>query len=382
MRVWVVVRGFTRGGAERQAAISAAELARRGHEVEVVTFHGGDCYAEILRSAPEPIPVHTLARGGRRTRIPLGFLRLLRQRHPDVVLSYLAGPNLVSLLGHLVHPRPLLVWGIRSTTLRSGDETRLGQVVGRLEPWLSRLADHGAANSDAGRRDAMRRGLRLPMTVVPNGIDTAVWRPRPELRSRTRRGLGVDADRLVILRVGRVHPMKDLPTLFRALDLLRVEAEQFATALVVVAGAGDPDYVASLRSLLVDLKLTEHVRWLGDVDDIAGLYVAADVVVSSSSYGEGFPNVIGEAMASGVPCVGTDVGDTALLIVDPRRVVPTEDPAALAEALRACVELSPGELAALGTASRRRILEDFSVDGLGSRLDEFIRARNRSGRPT
>ena len=365
-----MVRAFTRGGAERQAAVTAAELARRGHSVEVITFHGGASYADILADAPEALPVFRLGDGGRRT-LPVAFWRTLRVSSPDVVLSYLAGPNLLALLGRCVRPRPLVVWGIRSTTLRGADETRLGQVVARVEPWLSRLADRAISNSEAGRIDAVDRGLRLPIQVVPNGIDTDRWRPEPRRRAPARAELGVLDERSVVLWVGRVHPMKDLPTLLRAMASI-VSAGPGDRPLLVVAGDGERAYVRSVQELAGTLRLAVDVRWLGDMDDLGGVYAAADVLVSSSAYGEGFSNVIGEAMACGLPCIGTDVGDTARLLGDATRVVPPGDHTALAESVTQFFALSDLERAAIGRDTRHRIVEDFSVNRLGERLEAML----------
>ncbi len=368
MKIAVVVRAFTRGGAERQAAVTAAELARRGHDVEVLAFHPGSAYAEVLADAPAPVPVHVL--GGGRAGTPIALLGHLVRRRPDVLLAYLAGPNLASLVGRLPGTgRPLVVWGIRSTTLRGADETRLGRAVGRLEPWGSRAAHLAVANSTAGRDDAVARGFRVPIAVVPNGIDVDRWAPRPDLRAEGRAQLGAGEDELVLVRVGRVHPMKDLPTMLRAVAAARTPA------LLAVVGSGDPDYERSMQALADELGVAARVRWLGDVDEPERWYAAADVAVSSSAYGEGFPNVIGEALASGVPCIGTDVGDTAWLIGDAGTVVPAEDAPALAAAIDELAALGPERRAELGRRGRRRVVDDFSVPALGDRLESLLAAR-------
>ena len=94
------------------------------------------------------------------------------------------------------------------------------------------------------------------------------------------------------------------------------------------------------------------------------VYAALDLLASSSAFGEGFSNVIGEAMAAGVPCTATDVGDSGRIVGDAGRVVPPNDPAALAGALGELLDLSPETRAALGERARRRIEEQFSVEAL------------------
>jgi glycosyltransferase involved in cell wall biosynthesis len=99
---------------------------------------------------------------------------------------------------------------------------------------------------------------------------------------------------------------------------------------------------------------------------------ALDVLVSASAYGEGFPNVIGEAMASGVPCVATDVGDSAVVIGDTGRIVPPKDPAALAAAIEAMLDLPQEELHELGRRARARIEAEFSIGNCLGRYSELF----------
>ena len=94
---------------------------------------------------------------------------------------------------------------------------------------------------------------------------------------------------------------------------------------------------------------------------------ALDLATLSSSFGEGFPNVIGEAMACGVPCVSTDVGDTARIINDASRIVPRGDASALAAAWSATLALPRDVAAAKNTAGRERIVEAFSVEAMVAR---------------
>lgn len=369
MRICILLRSFTLGGSEHQAAITAAELTRRGHDVDVVVLHDGDAYADVLAGAgitPFVLP------GGRAT-LPGHWVRRLWRQRPDVVLSYLAGPNLLAVAARLVRNRPLIVWGVRSTTLRLADETRLGGTVYRLEPRFTRWADVVVANSQQARRDAIARGLRNPhFEVVPNGVDCDRGPdrggPGPDRRAVCRAELGLPATGPVIGRVGRVHPMKDLPTLFRA--VARLPAPTRPT--IAVVGDGDPDYVGEMRGLARALGMADNVRWLGERSDLRRLYPALDLVVSSSAYGEGFPNVVAEAMAAGIVCVGTDVGDTATLIDDDRRVVPPEDAEALSTAVQRVLDLDDHTRRALGAAGQARVCDRFGIDALGRRLESIL----------
>ena len=101
------------------------------------------------------------------------------------------------------------------------------------------------------------------------------------------------------------------------------------------------------------------------------MYKAADIACSSSAWGEGFSNAIGEAMASGLPCVVTDVGDSAIIVGDTGRVVPPRDPDALAAALSSLLST---DRVALGSAARRRIENNYSLGAVVSQYENFYRS--------
>jgi glycosyltransferase involved in cell wall biosynthesis len=104
------------------------------------------------------------------------------------------------------------------------------------------------------------------------------------------------------------------------------------------------------------------------------LTAALDVACSASAYGEGFPNVLGEAMACGVPCVTTDVGDAAAIVGETGWVVPPRDPRALAAMLGAALALSPAARGRRGAAARDRVARQFSQDAFIGRYAALYRA--------
>jgi len=136
-------------------------------------------------------------------------------------------------------------------------------------------------------------------------------------------------------------------------------------------GDGPDSYKSKLRALAEELRLTEKLIWAGFRDDLAAVYNALDLL-TSSSYGEGFPNVVAEAMACGIPCVVTDVGDSACIVGDTGLVVPPKDPEALSNGWKEILALSQLDREARGKASRARIVEEFSVNQLVERTQTVL----------
>jgi glycosyltransferase involved in cell wall biosynthesis len=160
--------------------------------------------------------------------------------------------------------------------------------------------------------------------------------------------------------------MKDHESFLRAaarVAALRPEAR------FLCIGEGSEGYRQALVRLAAGLGIADRVIWTGRCTDPAAALAGLDICCSSSSFGEGFSNAIGEAMACGLPCVVTDVGDSALLVGATGTVVPRRQPEALAEALLAEVgRLGEGR----GGRARARIVENFSVDRMVERTLSLV----------
>lgn len=365
MKIAIVVRSLGLGGAEYQAALTGVELGRRGHDVQVVTFHQESHFADLVINGAAQFRSLNVPTA----RVPTALVEALRQWRPEVVYSYLAGPNLLTLAARPFVGHPSVVWGIRSTGFRLEDETRLGSAVYRLEPRCSRTVDLVISNSSSGRDAAVRRGFRPGrLAVVPNGIVIPDVAPAGiEDRLRARAALGLDSAGLVIGRIGRVHPVKDLPTLLRAVAQL---PEHDPPVTLVVVGSDESDYADALRRRWGDRGGWAELRWVGARRDVGDLLAAFDITVSSS-YSEAFPNVVAESMAHAVPVIGTDVGDTALLIGDPDLVVPPEAPGALADLLHKLLSASEADRRRIGSLQRDVVL-GYSVETMGATTERLL----------
>lgn len=370
MRLVILNRSLNYGGAERQLVALARGLHRRGHRVVVAVFYAGGPLESDLHEAG--VPVEILDKRGRWDVV--GFLlRLggfLRRERPDVLHGALPLPNVLAVL-----LRPLfggkVVWAVAGADL---DPTRydwLFRVVDRTERRLSRFADLIVSNSEAGRDDAVADGFPAErVAVIPNGIDTDRFRPDPAARRRVRAELGVAEGEALVGVVGRLDPQKDHPTFLRAAARLAAERE---AARFVCVGTGPDGYAAELRALADDLGVTPRLTWAGARADMPAVFNALDVAVLPSAYGEGIANVLGEAMACGVPCVATDVGDSAWVVGDPGAVVPPRDPDALAAGIgRVLDRVRDGEVDPEGV--RGRVVEHLSLERFLDRTEQALRS--------
>jgi glycosyltransferase involved in cell wall biosynthesis len=203
------------------------------------------------------------------------------------------------------------------------------------------------------------------MVVIPNGYDTRRAVPQLSLRAE----LGVPTDARVVGRIARWHPWKDHPRFLEAVGPLM---HQDPALHVLLVGEGLDSGNAALARHLLPLP-RERVHLLGRRDDMDAVYGTLDLLCSSSSAGEGFPNVVAEAMLSGVPVVTTDVGESARIVGNTGAVVPPADATQLREALARLLAVPANVRTELGAAARRSVQERYSVERMVMAYDDLHR---------
>jgi glycosyltransferase involved in cell wall biosynthesis len=139
----------------------------------------------------------------------------------------------------------------------------------------------------------------------------------------------------------------------------------------LLAGRGVSNEQPELTKMIQEYQLQDHVFLLGERHDTPRLMLALDVACSASAWGEGFSNAIGEAMACGVPCVVTDVGDSSFIVGATGISTPPANPAGLAQGIIRLIEAGPERRQQLGLAARRRIENDFSISSVARRYQEL-----------
>ncbi len=348
----------------------AKGLARRGHTVAVAVFFGGGAYEAELSGAG--VRVIHLNKKSRWDVLPFlsRLARLLREERPVILHSYLAVPNILATVLRPLVPATRIIWGVRASNMDLSRYDWLARLAYALERYLARFANRIIANSYAGKCHAVAKGFpEDKIVVIPNGIDTEYFKFEAEGRRLVRSAWGVTEHEILVGLVGRLDPMKDHSIFLAAAGRI---AQVHRDIRFVCVGGGPADYTEKLKQQAAGLGLTSRLIWAGARDNMPAVYSALDIATSPSSYGEGFSNTIAEAMACGVPCVVTNVGDSALIVGEAGSVVAPGDSFALAAAIQHLVELASDERRALGEACRVRIVYEFGVDRLIQRTEQTL----------
>ena len=298
--------------------------------------------------------------------VPLGITRLarmLREDRTDLVQTWMYHADLVGGLAAKLAGGIPTVWNIRHGKLDAGDHKRTTILTAQACARLSRtLPTQIVSCSRAAVKLHADRGYdRDRMLVIPNGFDVNAFRPDPEARRAVRQELGLPDDAFLIGYVARFDLQKDFQNFFQAAARLQHENPK---AHFVLCGDSMTSGNTLLMSWLEDQELRSRCHFLGRREDMPRLQASFDIATLTSRSGEGFPNVLGEAMACGVPCVTTDVGDAAWIVGDTGRIVPPGNPKALDAAWASVMHLAPEERDALGRAARNRIQERFALHAI------------------
>jgi glycosyltransferase involved in cell wall biosynthesis len=362
IRITHVIDGLSVGGAEVMLANLLRRLDPAAIRSEVISLTDIGPVGRTIEGLGIPVralglrPTPAGALGG--ARLPLW----VRRSRPDIVQTWLYQADLLGgLSARVASRRAPVIWGVHRSDLDpTWTKPRLARVA-RLCALASRRVPTRivCCSEDAARRHIALGYASDLMAIIPNGFDISAYAPDEQARASVRAELGVAPDVLLVGMVARFDPQKDHANVLRAaIELARTHPD----AHVVLCGAGVDRTNADFTRLVDELPGPERLHLLGLRRDIPRIDAALDVAVLSSRGGEAFPLAIGEAMASGVPCVVTDVGDAASLVGDTGTVVTSRDHVALADAIRALLDLAPEERRALGRAARARVEQHFELD--------------------
>lgn len=358
MRVLHVITGLQVGGAELMLERLVSRRALVAAEPEVASLTTLGPVGERLRAAG--VPVHVLgSTRGPEPRLLLRLVRLLRERRPAVVQSWMYHADLVAGLAGRLTGTPV-VWGLHNGDPDPATTPARTRWVVRACALASRFLPRRIV-SCSQRALEIHRGLGYDATkfvVIYNGFDTTRFAPNGAARVEVRRELGLPSEALLVGMVGRFHPQKDHRTFIEAARLL---CAGHPTLRFILCGNGLDATNAQLVSWLDSAGVRGRFLLLGRREDVPRLTAAFDVAASSSS-SEAFPSVLVEAMACGVPCVTTDVGDATLILGGYGEVVPPRDPARLAAAIDRTLNLPAEERSRRGADGRLHVVTRFGLD--------------------
>ena len=357
-----VIRSLGSGGAEMMLCNLVEQMKNSSWRTVVVSVIGGNASWQLERVRQAADALYTLdERPALRLRHVKKLRAIIRQERPDVVQTWIHRMDLAGGMVARAAGCRRVVWGLHSLGMLGSPGENATKV--NIYRWMLRMASRFVPRlivscSNAGIRTHEEAGYpRRRMVWIPNGISTERFSPDPAGGLVVRRELGIPDTAPLIGFIGRFHPVKGLPVFLRAALLLQKEDPD---AHFLLCGGTEeelePDAVAALHAMPRPEQV--HLIPYGGVPQ---RFYPALTLFSMSSSSEALPMVLLEAMATGIPCVATDVGDCAEVIGGLGRVVPPGNEQALAAAWKEMLQLPVEARADLARRVRERVVENFSV---------------------
>jgi glycosyltransferase involved in cell wall biosynthesis len=258
-----------------------------------------------------------------------------------------------------------VAWNIRHSVHDLSQEKWGTRNVIRLGARASATASRIIYNSETAAAQHERLGYRCQgRVVVPNGFDVQRFAPNPSARRRLRDSMGILDNELLLGVVGRSHPMKNHVGWVRAFARLVRNNESLHCLMM---GAGLDEARGPVAQAVREAELSHRVHFRPTTDSPEVIYPAMDLLVLPSAFGEGVSNVVGEAMACGVPAAVTDVGDSPVLVGETGFLIKGTQPEELAAGVEPVIQRGQGVLADLGGRARQRVIDHYSLEAIGKR---------------
>lgn len=370
MRIAFVITGLSTGGAELMLHKLLQHLDRKRFEPHVISLTNLGEVGPRIEALGIPVIALGMRRGVPNPFKVLLLARRLRQLQPDLVSTWMYHADLLGGLAARLAGCNKVVWGLRNSDLSWAFSSRSTFMVAKACAWLSKGLPKRILTCSVRAR-AVHIGLGYQadkIHVIPNGFDLTAFQPSESAHHSLRAELCLPHDTPLVGLVARYDPQKNHAGFLVAaahVHALRPDVH------FVLAGTGvDVDNLALCAAVSAH-KLQGHVHLLGRRDDVPRLMAAIDVLACPSSFGEAFPNVVGEAMACGVPCVVTDVGDCSDIVGDTGRVVHVGDMHGFATEVLHVLHLPMVEKTTLGRRARTRVQENYEIGRVTKRYQAF-----------
>ena len=353
MKIIHIITGLSIGGAE-QALYNLLKggLAERFDNCVISLRDKGPMGLKISLLGVPVIALNMHAK-----KLPLAglvkLIRIIREFSPDLIQGWMYHGNLIGGFSRVVAPgKPALVWNVRHSLSDLSQEKIATRQVIRINRWFSFGADVILYNSHRSREQHEVFGFsKVGAKVIPNGIDTHIFSFSSKDRKHIRSKLGIPENACVVGHMARLHPMKDHAIFIQAAKSLSYRYQN----LYFLLSGRDVSFDNIMLSQLLSSQVRHRFYFLGERNDVHKLMSAIDIFCLSSAWGEGFPNVLGEAMATSIPCVATDIGDSALVVNKTGIIVPPCDVNALEEGIESLLTISSEDRISLGRSALERV---------------------------
>ena len=302
------------------------------------------------------------------------IIKTIKREKPDILQGWMYHGNIIAqIIGIFFNNIPVF-WNVRHSLHDLKREKLVLRFIIGASTFLSKLASQIIYNSIISAKQHESIGYKSSKTIyIPNGFDQNVFTPqkRSDAKKVFKSKYDISENQIIIGHVARYHPMKGHKEFISAIKIL--VDKNFPVKGIMIGNSIDQNN-AYLRGFIKRNRISNSLLLLGECKNTDELIAGFDILVSSSLWGEGFSNTIGEAMACGVPCVATDVGDSKKILKNLGKIVPPGDACSLAKACAEFIRMPSDEIRLLSIKLRNEIVENYSITKIVNRYDNLYDA--------
>lgn len=364
-----IISGLNTGGAEMMLYKLLSEMDSNEFDAEVISLTDIGPVGTKIENLGVPVRALGMNRQCFRYWALFRLFFWIKQARPCLIQSWMYHADLMAGIVAKLNQVPV-IWGIHHTHLDANHSKKTTIWIAKLCSYLSHVIPVKIVCCSEATKDVHTQlGYNAEkMVVIPNGFDLEQYKPNPEAYANIRKMLNLDDNCLLIGLVARFDPQKDHYNFIKAAAIL-VKTHPYVH--FILCGDGVDAKNTELTKWIEEGGVEENVHLLGRRDDVPNLNAALDIASTSSAFGEGFPNVIGEAMACAIPCVVTDVGDCALMVGDTGLVVPPKNEIALASAWQEILMQPVFNRKSMGLKARERVIGNFSLANIVAKYEDI-----------
>ena len=333
MKIIHIITGLGDGGAERTLFKICKYDTKNEHTVISLKGHGK--YFSLLKKLD--IKIYCLDMKFFSVNKFIFIIKLLRTFRPHIVQTWLVHGDFIGGIAAKFAGIGNIVWNIRYSNFQIRKAKFTTILIIKLLAKLSFVIPKSivVVSKRAKKIYEIKGYDKKKLKFIPNGYDLSILKPSKFQKTSFKNKFKIKKKVPLIGNVARYDPKKDHLNLLNALSLIQLKKINF---LCILVGSNVDKNNIRLVSEIKRLKLSKNVKLLGQHDNILQVMNGLDLYVQSSSYGEGFPNVVAEAMACGTPCIVTDVGDASLIIDKTGWLIPPNNPKKLSKAIKIALE--------------------------------------------
>lgn len=349
-----IIVGLNNGGAEMMLYKLLKYTDKEKYECSVISMMNEGIMGERIKKIGIPVYCLNMKRGIPSVQAIIKALGICKDK--DIIQTWMYHAD---LLGFIISKilKKKIIWGIRRSNLEKDKNKKSTLLIAKINSYLSKWTDSIISCSIIAKETHIKYGYSSEkVNVIPNGFELEKFKYIENSKKILEREFPTLKNKLIFSLVARYEILKDHKTCIEAIKIIK---EKYTKNFrLLLCGTNINEKNLDLMKLIEVNGVQDNVLLLDRRDDIPIIMSATDIYISSSS-GEGFPNVIGEAMACETPCVVTDVGDSAYIVGDTGKVIKRKAPMELAEKIIKFIEEK--EYLLNRKKCRERIIENFEI---------------------